>query len=85
VLRFHCCVIDGVLAAGEDGKVHFAEAAALTPEDLTAVQQQVRRRVRWFAHAGSLDQADALGMAGWTTVGASRSMPRCASGIRAGT
>jgi len=30
-------VIDGVFAVGEDGQVHFAEAAALTPEDLTAV------------------------------------------------
>jgi hypothetical protein len=35
-------VIDGVFASGEDGQVHFAEAAALTPEDLAAVQQQVR-------------------------------------------
>ena len=30
-------MIDGVFAVGEDGQVHFAEAAALTPEDLTAV------------------------------------------------
>jgi hypothetical protein len=27
---------------GEDGQVHFAEAAALTPQDLAAVLQQVR-------------------------------------------
>ena len=65
-VHFHCCVIGGVFAAGEDGQVHFAEAAALTPEDLAAVQQQVRRRVlRWFAHAGYLNQADALDMASW--------------------
>jgi hypothetical protein len=65
-VHFHCCVIDGVFAAGEDGQVHFAEAGALTPEDLAAVQQQVRRRVlRWFARAGHLDQADARDMAGW--------------------
>jgi hypothetical protein len=39
-----------VFALGEDGQVHFAEAGALTPEDLAAVQQQVRARVmRWFA------------------------------------
>jgi hypothetical protein len=57
-------VIDGAFAAGEDGQVHFAEAAALTLEDLAAVQQQVRRRVlRWFARAGHLNQADALDMA----------------------
>jgi hypothetical protein len=61
-----CCVIDGVFAVGEDGQVHFAEAAALTPEDLAAVQQQVRARVlRWFARAGHLDPADARDMARW--------------------
>ena len=59
-------MIDGVFALGEDGQVHFAEAAALTPEDLAAVQQQVRARVlRWFARAGLLDTADARDMAGW--------------------
>jgi hypothetical protein len=65
-VHFHCCVIDGVIAVGEDGQVHFAEAAALAPEDLAAVQQQVRARVlRWFARAGHLDPADARDMAGW--------------------
>ena len=65
-VHFHCCVIDGVFALGEDGQVHFAEAAALSPEDLVAVQQQVRARVlRWFARAGTLDPADAQDMAGW--------------------
>ena len=59
-------MIDGVFAVGEDGQVHFAEAAALTPEDLAAVQQPVRTRVlRWFARAGPLDRADARDMAGW--------------------
>ncbi len=44
----------------------FAETGALTPEDLTAVQQQLRARVlRWFARAGMLDQADARDMARW--------------------
>jgi hypothetical protein len=34
----------------------FAEAGALTLEDLAAVRQQVRARVlRWFARAGHLD------------------------------
>ena len=46
----HCCVIDGVFAVSEDGQGHFAEAGALMPEDLAAVQQQVRARLlRWFA------------------------------------
>jgi hypothetical protein len=65
-VHFHCCVIDGVFVPREDGQVHFAEAAALTPDDLAAVQQQVRARVlRWFARAGHLDPADARDMAGW--------------------
>ena len=33
-VHFHCCVIDGVFAVGEDGQAHFAEADALTPEGL---------------------------------------------------
>jgi hypothetical protein len=34
-------------------QLRFAEAAALTPADTAAVQQQVRARVlRWFARAG---------------------------------
>jgi hypothetical protein len=43
-VHFHCCVIDAVLVAGEDGELRFAEAT-LTPEDMAAVQQQVRTRV----------------------------------------
>jgi hypothetical protein len=59
-------VIDGVFAVGEGEQVQFCEAGAPTPEDLAAVQQQVRRRVlRWFARAGHLDPADARDMAGW--------------------
>jgi hypothetical protein len=55
-----------VFATGEDGQVHFTEAGALTPEDLAAVQQQVRARVlRWLARAGHLDRCDARDMAGW--------------------
>ena len=58
-------MIDGAVAGGEDGQVRFPEAAALTPEDRAAMQQQARRRVlRWFARAGPLDPADAQDMAG---------------------
>jgi hypothetical protein len=65
-VHFHCCVIDGVFSEDADGQVQFAETAALRPEDLAAVQQQLRTRVlRWFAHAGHLDAADAREMAGW--------------------
>jgi hypothetical protein len=38
-------VIDGVFVEREDGQVQFAEAPALTAQDLAAVQQQVRTRV----------------------------------------
>jgi hypothetical protein len=42
-------VIDGVFAVGEGEQVQFCEAGAPTPEDLAAVQQQARARVRhWF-------------------------------------
>ncbi len=59
-------MIDGVFVARADGQVEFAEAAALLPEDLAAVQQQVRARVRrWFARAGNLDAADLRDMASW--------------------
>ena len=65
-VHFHCCVIDGVFTEDADGQVQFAETAALRPEDLAAVEQQVRRRVlRWFARAGHLDCADARDMASW--------------------
>ena len=43
-------MIDEVFATGEDGQVHFTEAGTLTPEDLAALQRQVRAQVlRWFA------------------------------------
>jgi hypothetical protein len=62
-VHFHCCVIDGVFTSGEDGQVQFAEPAGLTPDELAALQQQVRARVlRWFARAGHLDPADAHDM-----------------------
>jgi hypothetical protein len=66
LIHFHCCVIEGVFFADPDGQVEFAEAPALRPEDLAAVQRQIRTRVlRWFARAGHLDSADARDMAGW--------------------
>jgi len=51
--HFRCCVIDGVLTAGEGEQVQFRGTGAVTPDDVAAVQQQVRGRVlRWFARAG---------------------------------
>jgi hypothetical protein len=72
-VHFHCCVIDGVFVADAGGQLQFAEAGALTPEDLAAVQQQVRRRaLRWFARAAHLDAADAREMASWHWSASSR-------------
>jgi hypothetical protein len=64
-IHFHCCVIDGVFTAGKNGQVHFADAAALTPEDLAAVRQARSTVLRWFACPGCLDPADGRDMAGW--------------------
>jgi hypothetical protein len=82
-VHFHCCVIDGVFFADPDGKVEFAEAAALTAEDLAAVQQQVRRCVDGCcagspAPAISIRPMRATWRAG-TTAGVSPWMLRCAS------
>ena len=52
-----------MFVAGADGQVQFAEAAALRPEDLAAVQQVRRRVLRWFARASHLDAAHARDMA----------------------
>ena len=72
----HCCVIDGVFAVGEHGQVHFAEADALTPEEVTALQQQVRARVlRWFARVGLTDLAYSRDMERWDHGGGFRCQP----------
>jgi hypothetical protein len=43
-------VIDGVFAEGEDGQVQFAEAPALTAEDLAGVRAaDAPVLLRWFA------------------------------------
>ena len=55
----------GCSPRAREGQVHFTEVSALTPEDLAAVQQQVRARVlRGFARAGHLAQIDARDVAG---------------------
>ena len=42
-------MIDGVFAVGNDGQIGFAEAQALTPADIAAMQQQVRALAAWLA------------------------------------
>jgi hypothetical protein len=79
-VHFHCCVIDGVFAVGEGEQVQFCEAGAPTPEELAAVQQQVRGACCAGSPAPALSTQPmrATWPAG-TTAGASRWMPRCAS------
>jgi len=48
-VRFHCGVIDGVMAMNADGQVCLAETITLTTTDVAAVPQPVRSRLlRWF-------------------------------------
>ena len=49
-----------MLAAAEDGPIRCVEVAALSVDDVAAVQQQLRSRVlRWFVRAGTLDASAA--------------------------
>ena len=77
--HFDCCVNDGLFASGEDGQIHFAEVAALRPQELDAVQQVRERVLRWFARPDHLDPVDARDLAGWDHGGVSRCMPRAGS------
>ena len=60
-VHYHCCVIDGVFepldeAADVPEAVRFRPAAALTPDALAAIAEQVRVRVlRWFARSGLIE------------------------------
>jgi hypothetical protein len=46
--------------------VQFRQAAALTPDAVASITEQVRRRVvRWFAHRGLLEPDDARDMLAW--------------------
>ena len=59
-------VFDETRAFEYSSNARVKQPAALTPEELAAVQQQVRARMlRWFARADHLEQADARDMAGW--------------------
>jgi hypothetical protein len=50
-LHDHCCILDGVFEPPATGGVQFRQAAALTPDAVASITEQVRRRVvRWFPH-----------------------------------
>ena len=68
--HFHCCIIDGVFAAGyavdAAAGVVFHAASGLAAAAVTTVQAQVRQRVlRAFIRHGLLDQRAGNQMGGW--------------------
>jgi len=65
-----------IAASSTACRLRFRCAAALTPADLAAVAEQVRRRVlRWFVRRGWLDTEDARDMLGWANTGFSLDAP----------
>ena len=69
-VHYHCCILDGVFVPRDEGSIRFLPAQALTPRDVAAIAEQVRRRVlRWFARRGLLDADDAHDMLGWDNAG----------------
>jgi hypothetical protein len=63
--HYLCCIIDGLFESPEGGQVRFLHAQALTPRDVAAIAQQIRRRVlRWFARSGLFDADDARDVLG---------------------
>ncbi len=80
-LHYHCCILDGVFEPLAEGGVQFRQASALTPEVVTAIEEQVRRRVlRWFSRHGLLDPADACDMLAWANGGFSLDASVCIAG-----
>jgi hypothetical protein len=64
-LHYHFCIVDGVFEPLATGGVQFRQAAALTPDAVASIAEQVRHRVvRWFAHRRLLDPDDARDMLG---------------------
>ncbi len=82
-----CCVIDGVFepleeAADVPEAVRFRPAAALTPDTVAAIAEQVRVRVlRWFARNGLIDRDDVREMHAWDNTGFSLDAATC-TGVR---
>jgi len=44
-LHYHCCILDGAFEPPATGGVQFRQAAALTPDAVADITEQVRRRV----------------------------------------
>jgi len=74
-VHLHACVTDGVFVpaaaeAGTDAPPTFVPGGPITPADLAALTERVRRRViRWFRLTRLLDAAAAAGMLAWENSG----------------
>ena len=71
-VHYHCCIIDGMFEAvpGAGEAVRFRPAAALTPDALAAIAEQVRVPVlRWFARSGLIEPDAVREMLAWETSG----------------
>ncbi len=80
-LHYHCCILDGVFDPLQAGGVQFRQASAPTPEEVAAIEQQVRRRVlRWFSRHGLLDPDDARDMLACANSGFSLDASVCIAG-----
>jgi hypothetical protein len=65
-LNYHCCILDGVFEPLAEGGVQVRQGSALTPEEVAALCEQVRRRVlRWFSRHDLRDPDDARNMLAW--------------------
>ena len=71
----------GVFEPPATGGVQFRQAAALPPDAVASITEQVRRRVvRWFAHRGLLEPDDARDMLAWEHGGFSLDASVCIAG-----
>jgi hypothetical protein len=74
-VHLHACVTDGVFVpaaaeAGCDAPPAFLPARPITPANLAALTERVRRRViRWFRRSRLLDAAAAADMLAWENSG----------------
>ena len=68
-VHLHACVTDGLFTPYEEG-VAFLPARPVTPADLAALTERVRRRfVRWFLRKRLLDAEAAADMLAWENSG----------------
>jgi hypothetical protein len=74
-VHLHACITDGVFAHiatsdQADARVAFLPCRPITPADLTALTERVRRRlIRWYKRRGFLDAESAADLLAWNPSG----------------